>query len=122
MTKASFVSQKIFSEKVVSIHEINPFLTFDGSIYVEYSILDSLKLLMYECHYKYIKVKGYNMSNLLFTDTGSLVCKIQTESVYEYFYEDITLLDFSDYPRDSKFLILPIGNWLLKGNVKLTEK
>ena len=36
--------------------------------------------------------------NLLFTDTGSL-----TENVYEDFFKWKDLLDFSNYPKDSKF-------------------
>ena len=36
--------------------------------------------------------------NLLFTDTGSL-----TENVYEDFFKWKDLLDFSNYPEDSKF-------------------
>ena len=39
----------------------------------------------------------------MFTDTGSLVYEIKTEDVYEDFYEDKNLFDFSDYPFDSKF-------------------
>ena len=53
---------------------------------------------MYEFHYKYIKRK-YNVK-LLFTNTDSLV------SVYVDFYTDKDLLDFCDYPQDSKFLYL----------------
>ena len=56
---------------------------------------------MYEFHYKYIKSKF--SANLLFTDTDSLVYKIDTKDVYEDFYGDENLFDFSDYPRDSKF-------------------
>ena len=54
---------------------------------------------MYEFQYKYIKSKY--CINLLFTDTDSLVYEIKTEDVYENFYEDKDLLDFSDYPQDS---------------------
>ena len=56
---------------------------------------------MYEFHYKYIKSKF--SANLLFTDTDSLVYEIDTKDVYEDFYRDENLFDFSDYPRDSKF-------------------
>ena len=54
---------------------------------------------MYEFHYKYIKRK-YS-ANLLFTDTDSLVYEIKTEDVYEDFYKDKDLFDFSNYPQDS---------------------
>ena len=56
---------------------------------------------MYEFHYKYIKSKFD--AKLLFTDTDSLVYDIKTEDVYEDFYRDKILFDFSDYPLDSMF-------------------
>ena len=42
----------------------------------------------------------------MFTDTDSLVYGIKTEDVYEDFYQDKDLFDFSDYPLNSKFLDL----------------
>ena len=98
ISKPSFVSQKLFSKNVVAIHEIKPVLTFNKPIYVGFSILDLSKLLMYEFHYKYIKSKFD--AKLLFTDTDSLVYEIKTEDVYEDFYRDKNLFDFSDYPLD----------------------
>ena len=56
---------------------------------------------MYEFHYKYIKSKFY--ANLLFTDTDSLVYETKTEDVYEDFYKNKDLFDFSDYLLNSKF-------------------
>ena len=43
---------------------------------------------------------------MLFTDTDSVVYEIKTEDVYEDFYEDKNMFDFSDYPLDSKFFHL----------------
>ena len=62
---------------------------------------------MYELHYKYIKRKF--SANLLFTDTDTLVYEIKTDNVYQAFYEDKNLFDFSDCPRDSKFFD-PVNN------------
>ena len=56
---------------------------------------------MYEFYYKYIKSKFE--AKLLFTDTDSLVYEIKTEDVYEDFYQDKNLIDFTDCPLDSKF-------------------
>ena len=56
---------------------------------------------MYEFHYKYIQSK-YGIK-LLFTYTDSLVFEIKTEDVYEDFYQDKNLFDFSNYPLHSKF-------------------
>ena len=56
---------------------------------------------MYEFHYKDIKNKLD--TKLLFTDTDIVVYEIKTKDVYEDFYLEKNLLDFSDYPLDSKF-------------------
>ena len=101
ISKPSFISQKIFSKNFVATHEMKPVLILNKPIYVGFSILDLSKLLMYEFHYKDIKSKSD--AKLLFTDTDSLVYKIKTEDVYEDFYHDKNLFDFSDYPLHSKF-------------------
>ena len=56
---------------------------------------------MHEFHCNYIGRK-YD-AKLLFTDTDSLVYEIKKDDVYEGFYKDKNLFDFSDCPRDSKF-------------------
>ena len=75
-------------------------LTINKPVYVGFNILDLSKLLMYEFHNKYIGSKFD--AKLLFTDTDSLVYEIKTEDVYEDFYQDKNLFDFSDYPLNSK--------------------
>ena len=100
ISKPTFVSQKIFSKNFVVIHE-KPVLILNKPIYVGFSILDLSKLLMYEFHYIYLKSKFD--AKLLLTDTDSLVYEIKTEDVYEGFYQDKNLFDFSDYPLHSKF-------------------
>ena len=95
VSRASFFSQKIFTKNVVAVHKIKPLLTLNKPIYVGFSILELRKLLMYDFHYKYIKNKFD--AKLLFTDTGSLVYEIKTKDVYEDFYLDKDLFDFSDY-------------------------
>ena len=42
-------------------------------------------------------------STLLFTDTDSLAYQIQTNNVYEDFYVDKYLFDFSGYEKESPF-------------------
>ena len=39
----------------------------------------------------------------MFTDTDSLVYEFERDNVYEDFYVNNNLFDFSDYPEDSKF-------------------
>ena len=101
ISKPSFVSQNIYSKNFVAIHETKPVLILNKPIYVGFKILDLSKLLMHEFHYKDIKSK-FDVK-LLFTDTDSLVYEIKIEDVYEDFYQDKNLFDFSDYPLNSKF-------------------
>ena len=101
ISKSSLVSQKIFRKKFVAIHEIKQILTLNKPVYVGFSILDLSKLLMCDFHDKYNKSKFD--AKLSFTDTDSSVYEMKTEDVYEDFYQDKNLFDFSDYPLDSKF-------------------
>ena len=39
----------------------------------------------------------------MFTDKASLVYEVKTEDIYEDFYKDKKLLDFSDYPQHLEF-------------------
>ena len=58
---------------------------------------------MCKFYYDYIKYKYGNNSNLLFTDTDSLMYQIKTEDVYEDFTSDKEMLDFSNYLTKSKY-------------------
>ena len=40
---------------------------------------------------------------MLFTDTDSLAYEIKSEDVYEEFFKQKHLFDFSNYPKDSNF-------------------
>ena len=47
-----------------------------------------------------------NIMFIYYLQTDSLVYEIETNGVYENFYRDKNLFDFSDYPEDSKFFDL----------------
>ena len=69
---------------------------------------------MHKFHYKYIEAIYDNCAKLLFTDTDSLVYDIETDDVYEDFYENKTLFDFSDYLEDSNFFY-PVNKNVVEG-------
>ena len=78
----------MFSKYFVAIHEIKLILTLNQPISVGFRILDLNKLLMYEFRYRYFREKYDKSGRLLFTDTDSLVSKIETDDVYGDFYEN----------------------------------
>ena len=101
ISRPNFISQIIFDKNFVAIHEIKPVLTLAKPIYVEFSVLELSKYFMFDFHYNYIKRK-YN-AKLVFTGTDSLVYEIETNEVYEDFYNDKYLFDLSNYPKDLEF-------------------
>ena len=52
-------------------------------------------------------------AELLFTDRDSYTYEIKSEDVYEEFFKWKDLLDFSNYPKDSKFLMRIIKKLLV---------
>ena len=98
----SFEQFKIFHENLVAVELAKVELRLNRPIYVGFAILDLSKTLMHDFHYNYIKRK-YPDSTLLFTDTDSLTYQIETDNVYEDFYADKHLFDFSVYGKESPF-------------------
>ena len=101
VSKPNFISQKIFDKNFIAVHQIKSVLTLNKPIYVRFSILELSKLLMYKFHYDYV-CNRYD-ARLLFTDTDSLVYEINNKDVYEQYFKDRRLFDFSGYPIDSKY-------------------
>ena len=71
-------------------------------ISVGLTVLELSKCLMHDFHYNFIK-KHFH-AELLFTDTDSLTYERESDDVYEEFLKEKHLFDFSNYPKDSKFL------------------
>jgi hypothetical protein len=78
-------------------------LLLKNPMYCGFTILDNSKMLMYDFHYNYIQKKYKDNNKLLFTDTDSLCYEIHTEDIYRDMYEDRTLFDLSNFPKDSKY-------------------
>ena len=108
VTRANFVSGKMFNENVCAISRIKEELVLNISIYVGMAILDLFKLLMYDFHYNNM-LKKYDRKNikLMLTDTDSLFYEIKTDDVYEDLLKDEELFDNSNYPKKtvSSFLM-----------------
>ena len=102
-SKPTYVSSKIFNENLMAVHKVKETLTLNRLAYVGMCILDLSKTLMYNFHYGYIKRMYGNKAKLLFTDTDSLTCEIETEDVYKDFWNDKDMFDNSDYPESSPY-------------------
>ena len=67
------------------------------------STLDLSKVLMQDFHYNYIKNKYGHKVGTFLRNTDSLMYKIEAENVYEDFYKDKELFEFSNLPKDLKY-------------------
>ena len=76
-SKPTFVTGKIFNEKLVAFHKIKETLTLNRPAYVGMCILDLSKTyaLIYDFHYNYIKKKYNDKAKQLFTNRDSLTSK-----------------------------------------------
>ena len=84
-SRPTYVTHKLFNKNFAAIHEIKHVLVLKKPIYIEFTVLDLSKWLMYYFHYNFIK-KNFN-AKLLFTDTDSLTYEIKSENVYEESYK-----------------------------------
>ena len=72
-------------------------------VYLDMSILDISKTLMYEFWYDYIKPKYKDKAKLCDMDIDSFVINIFTEDFFEYINNDVERwFDTSDYDNNDK--------------------
>ena len=102
-SKPTYVSSKIFNENLVAVHKIKETLTLNRPAYVGMCIIDLIKTLMYDFHYKYIKTKYGDRVKLLFTDMGSLTYETEAYDVYQDFWYGKDKFENSDYPENSPY-------------------
>ena len=96
----NYKGRTTFSDNLVAIHMGKTSLYMNKPVYLGMSILDLSKTLMYDFFYGYIKPKYGDKAELLFTDTDSLMCEIETEDFYKDVSPDVeTWFDTSDYPK-----------------------
>ena len=101
VAKPNFKSRKIFNENLVSVHMKKTSLTMVKPVYLGMCILDLSKTIMFDFHYNYIKSKYGDKAKLLFSDTDSLMCEIETEDFYKDISGDVKdRFDTSDYPEN----------------------
>ena len=102
-SKPTYITHKIFDKDYAAIHEIKSVLILNKPIYVGLTVLDLSKWKMYDFHYNFIK-NNFD-AKLLFTDTDNLTYEIKSENIFEEFFKRKDLFDFTNYPKDSKFLM-----------------
>ena len=100
VAKSSYDHATRFEENIVGVHMKRTSIMFNKPVYVGQAILDISKTCMYDFHYRYVK-KKWPKAQLCFTDTDSLLYKIETDDLLEDISKDVAEnFDTSDFPSD----------------------
>ena len=90
----------IFTNNLVGIDMHKSRLLLNKPVYTGMTILDKSKILMYDFFYNHLKKQYGEKCELLYTDTDSLLLKIETEDVYKDIKANENFYDTSDYPKE----------------------
>ena len=63
-------------------------------------IFETSKLPMHEFWYDHLKDKYNDKVELIYTDTDGFIVEVQANDIYQDMYENKSLYDFSEYPKN----------------------
>ena len=107
VSEPNYYTIKCFSENLVAIEIKKTKIKINKPIYLELSILEISKILMYEFWYDYMKPKYGDNVKLCYMDTDSFIIHIKTEDFYKDIANDVEKrFDASNYEVDRP---LPTG-------------
>ena len=98
--KVTYRQSEIVNPDLVMVRAARTTVTLNKPISVGFCILELSKLIMYSFFYEHLKAKYGARCNLLFTDTDSLCCSIQTNDLYDDFADMLDELDTSNFAPD----------------------
>ena len=113
--KPTFERGTVYDEaRFVGVEMRKDNICLDKPRYVGSAVLSLSKTVLYDFHYNFI-FKHFPSTLLSFTDTDSLFYNITTDSDIYEILQNSNLIDFSNYPKSSKYynsdLFLTPGKW-----------
>ena len=98
--KPTFARQVIFNEHLVGIQNHKEKDLLNKPIYIGMTVPDLSKHLMFDFYYNNLKKTYSDKIQLLYTDTDSLIVKVDTEDIYADMAQNLDDYDTSNYPAD----------------------
>ena len=109
VSEPNYHKTKHISKSLLIIEMKKMEVKMNKPIYLDMSMLDISKTLMYEFWYDYIKPKYKDKAKLCYTDTDSFIIHIKTEDFYKDIANDVERwFDTSNYDENDE-RPLPIG-------------
>jgi hypothetical protein len=100
INRPAYERHAIFAEDCAAIHVRKRIANLNKPIYVGSVVLDVSKNIMYDFYYNVLKSKYGDNLTMCFTDTDSLLVRIQTEDIWKDFRSLANYLDISDYSEE----------------------
>ena len=102
-SEPNYHTTKHFSDNLMAIEMKKTRVKMNKPIYLDMSILDISKTLVYEFWYDYIKPKYQDKAKLCYMDTDSFIIHIKTEDFYKDIASDVEKwFDTSNYDESDK--------------------
>ncbi|KYN29965.1 hypothetical protein ALC57_00581 [Trachymyrmex cornetzi] len=117
IAKPNFHSRSVFAENLIAVELRKLEVKFNKPIYVGMCILDISKVCLYEFHHEYMSPMYRDKCKIMYTDTDSLIYRIECDDAYETMKRDIARFDTSDYPADNAYG-MPLANKKVPGLMK----
>ncbi|KYN21765.1 hypothetical protein ALC57_05866 [Trachymyrmex cornetzi] len=115
--QASTPVKSIFAENLIAVELRKLEVKFNKPIYVGMCILDISKVCLYEFHHEYMSPMYHDKCKIMYSDTDSLIDRIECDDAYETMKRDIARFDTSDYPVENAYG-MPLANKKVPGLMK----
>ena len=99
-SRPTYINDNIYGKEFVEIHENKEILKLNKPIYVGNTVLELIKLAMYEFFYDFLKKKCENV-NLLYMSSDSFIIEVIGKHFDDIMLENKEFFDLSNFPKDS---------------------
>ncbi|KYN06789.1 hypothetical protein ALC62_02255, partial [Cyphomyrmex costatus] len=117
IAKPNFHSRSVFAENLIAVELRKLEVKFNKPIYVGMCIVDISKVCLYEFHHEYMVPMFKEKCKIMYTDTDSLIYRVECDDVYAAMKRDIARFDTSDYQADNAYG-MPLANKKVPGLMK----
>ncbi|KAL6416485.1 hypothetical protein ACFW04_013440 [Cataglyphis niger] len=117
IAKPNFHSRSVFAEDLIAVELRKLEIKFYKPIYVGMCILDISKIRLYKFHYEYMLPLYQDKCEIMYTNTDSLIYRVECEDIYEDMKRDIDRFDTSDYAVNNVYG-MPLVNKRIPGLMK----
>ena len=104
VSEPKYHAKTFFTENLLAIEMEKMQILMNKPVYLELSILELSKILMYEFWYDYVKPKNSEKAKLSYMDMDSFIVYIKADNIYKDIAEDVEIrFDTSNYELDRPF-------------------